>query len=79
MVQAPIFWAGVSSDRKFIFHKAWNKAFLPKPFARVFIEWHGPLDPVTHEMDPKDSSLAIQLESHLNAAKHQAAKQFEVG
>lgn len=79
LTQSPIYWAGVSSDRFFQFDKAWNKAILPKPFAKVYIEWHGPLGPISKEDDPKSPNLALELENKLNAAKHQATKQFEVG
>lgn len=78
LTHAPIFYAGVSADRYFKFPKAWNKAILPKPFARVFIEWKGPIPPVSKVVDPKDPSLALNLENNLNAAKHQACKQFEL-
>lgn len=79
LVGAPIFWVGVSSDRSYTFERAWNKATLPKPFARVFIEWHGPLPALADGDDPKSEQLATLLEAKLNAAKHQASKQFEVG
>ncbi len=79
LVGAPIYWVGVSADRFYKFEKAWNKAILPKPFARVYIEWHGPMSPVTKNDDPKSEGLASRLEQNLNAAKHQATKQFEIG
>lgn len=79
IANAPIFWAGVSADRYYSFPKAWNKATLPKPFARVFVEWHGPMPALSSEDDPKSLQLSTELEEKLNAAKHQASKQFEVG
>lgn len=79
IVKAPIFWVGVSANHFFHFKKAWNQAILPKPFAHVYIEWHGPMEAVKDSHDPKDPVLARDLEAYLNAAKHQASKQFEVG
>lgn len=78
IVQAPIYWVGVSADRYYRFEKAWNKAILPKPFARVYIEWHGPMLPVAKDADSKSEKLASRLEENLHAAKHQATKQFMV-
>lgn len=79
LTTTPIFWAGVSADRYYSFPKAWNKAILPKPFAKIYIEWFGPMPPLTGDDDPKSQQLAQQLEEKLNAAKHQASKQFKVG
>ncbi len=79
LAETPIYWAGVSADKYFLFERAWNKAFLPKPFARVYIRWHGPMEAISREQDPKDPALAIALQDRLNAAKHQAHKQFAIG
>lgn len=76
--KAPIFWSGVYADRAWRFEKSWNKTYLPKPFARVYIEWHGPRPPIEKDQDPRDPLLAESLESVLHAAKHQAAKKFDV-
>lgn len=77
LTQTPIFWAGVSANKYFQFKKAWNNAILPKPFATVYIHWHGPLLPIASIQDPKSSQLAEDLEQKLNAAKHQAQKYFD--
>jgi lysophospholipid acyltransferase (LPLAT)-like uncharacterized protein len=37
LLQAPIYYAGVSCDSAWKFEKSWNKTFVPKPFSRVFI------------------------------------------
>lgn len=78
VTQSPIYWISVSADRYFQFEKAWNKAILPKPFARVYIELHGPMEPINKDSNPKDPQLALDLESKMNAAKHQASKQFNI-
>lgn len=71
LVDAPIFWAGVSVDRYHTFQKAWNKAILPLPFARIKVQWFGPMAPIPPEQDPRSSELALILENHLLKAKHQ--------
>ncbi|MBX2988097.1 MAG: lysophospholipid acyltransferase family protein [Bdellovibrionaceae bacterium] len=68
----PIYWSGVACDRAFHFPKSWNKTYLPKPFARLRIEWHGPFRTLTSETDPKAPELAQTLEQDLHAAKQQA-------
>lgn len=72
MLDLPIYWAGVACDRAFEFPKSWNKTYLPKPFAKVRIEWHGPSPAITEAQDPRDPELATRLEVQLNAAKQQA-------
>lgn len=39
LLRAEIYVAGVSVSRALVFKKAWNKAYLPYPFARVVIVW----------------------------------------
>ncbi len=71
LANAPIFWAGVSANRYYTFEKAWNKAILPLPFARIKVQWFGPMEPVSPEMDPRSMELALQLEQNLINAKQQ--------
>lgn len=72
MLNLPIYWVGVSKSRAFEFPRSWNKTYLPKPFARICIQWSGPLDPVPENQDPRSLELAKDLERKLNAAKQQA-------
>lgn len=74
-MQVPMFWVGVSCNRAFHFPKSWNKTYLPKPFARIEVQWHGSMM-VPRDADPKSSELALDLETKLNAAKQQAALAF---
>ena len=46
VLDCPIYYASVSCDRAFHWHRSWDRAFLPKPFARVQIEWRGPMQPL---------------------------------
>ncbi len=67
-----IFPISVACDRAFEFKKAWNKTFLPKPFARVVCVWGDGLPPVTRDQDPHDPDLALRLEEALADAGQQA-------
>lgn len=74
MINGPIYAAGVACNRALHFPKSWNKTYLPKPFARIVIEWVGPTGPVLREQDPRDPDLATELEQRLHSAKQQALK-----
>jgi hypothetical protein len=50
-LQLPIYWSGVACDRAFHFPKSWNKTYLPKPFARIYVQWFGPMDPIQKDQD----------------------------
>lgn len=78
LAQAPIFYAGVYADRKLVFEKAWNKTFLPKPFAKVHIRWSGPLAPIQKTQDPRDENLALDLEKLLHGARAEVQSLNEV-
>ncbi len=74
MTKAPICPLSVSADRVFIFEKSWNKAILPKPFARVQVVWGDLIDAVPREADSKDPSWAKVLKTQLDNVKQQAEK-----
>ena len=74
LLNCPIYYAGVATDSAIQFPKAWNKTFFPKPFAKVLIQWHGPLPATTKDQDPRDPKLAENLETLLHSAKQQALK-----
>lgn len=75
----PIYVAGVACDRAFEFPKSWNKTYLPKPFARIHLEWRGPRPAIARDLDPRDPELARQLEVELHAAKQQAVASIAKG
>lgn len=60
-------------DRGFVFKKAWNKAYLPLPFARLQIVWGAGLPAVPRSADSRDSQLALDLERALADASRHAA------
>ncbi len=72
IIGAPIYPLGISCDRKFVFEKAWNKTFLPLPFANVICVWGDPLPAIPRDADAHDPDLARGLESALADAGHQA-------
>lgn len=77
LMSAPIYCAGVACDRKWIFNKAWNKAYLPKPFAKIIIQWVGPFGPVTSDQDARSKELADQVKDALQNAQTIALKKID--
>ena len=76
LMNSPIYAVGVSCDRAWIFHKAWNKAYLPKPFAKIYMRWAGPLGPIGKDLDPRSPELAQRLEDALRSAQSEALKKI---
>jgi lysophospholipid acyltransferase (LPLAT)-like uncharacterized protein len=76
LCDAPIFWSGVATDSAWKFEKAWNKTYFPKPFAKVFVEWHGPMPAISKEQDPRDPALLSGLADALHKAQALAAKKI---
>ena len=68
-----IFPLAVATDRSHIFTKAWNKTFLPFPFARVVAVWGDPLPVIDRSQDSRDPALAESLEQALTNAGQQAS------
>ncbi len=58
LTRAEIIASGIASDRYFVFEKSWNKARLPKPFARVSVYFSKPLGLNEDNIkDPQNSEL----------------------
>jgi lysophospholipid acyltransferase (LPLAT)-like uncharacterized protein len=76
LLKAPIYYSGVSCDRVWRFEKSWNKTYVPKPFAQVFIEWFGPLPAVGRDQDPRSDQLANNLEEALHNARALSLKKI---
>jgi lysophospholipid acyltransferase (LPLAT)-like uncharacterized protein len=76
LIENPIFSAGVYCDSKMIIEKAWNKAYLPKPFAKINIVWRGPVGPVTRNVDPRSEALREELTAALLEARQSAVKEI---
>lgn len=77
LIRGKIASGSSSADRAWHFPKAWNKAFLPKPFARVHIHWRDPVDYFQNGKNPKDQSLAIQLHDELMKARKRAKETLD--
>lgn len=73
LLKLPIYTSGVAVDRAWHFPKAWNKTFLPKPFAKVSICWHGPYYLSEEQKNPRDPQLALNLEKFFDIAARDAA------
>lgn len=73
ILKLPIYVTGVVTSNAFHFPKAWNKAFFPKLFSKVYIYWEGPFF-VSENDDPKSPELAEGLERLLDAAHTSAVK-----
>ncbi len=77
LVHAQMYFGGVHCDRAWHFPKAWNKTFLPKPFAIIDIVWIGPFGPYGKEVDPRDPKLLAEGEEHLVSARSKAKELFD--
>lgn len=74
--KSEIYAGGAYCESAWRFPRSWNKAFLPKPFAKVVVVWTGPIAPITKDDDPRSEKLAKTLQNQLFAARQQAAKLF---
>jgi lysophospholipid acyltransferase (LPLAT)-like uncharacterized protein len=70
--KARIVPVGAASSRSIVFHKSWNKARLPKPFARVAIVFGEPWRAMGKEASAKEEALALRLAAHIAKACQQA-------
>lgn len=69
-----IFAAGIVADRYWCFEKAWNKAILPKPFARLIIHWQEFELNENRQWDPRDQTLAQNLMDAMHQSRSHAQK-----
>lgn len=76
LLKSPIYVGGVYCDNAWNFPRAWNKTFLPKPFAKIQVSWLKALEPVTKDQDPRSPELAKALKNQLFAARQHATKLF---
>lgn len=72
LIGGEIFPISVACDRAHVFEKAWNKTFLPLPFARVVVVWGEGLPAIERNADCRDPELAKRLENALSNAGQQA-------
>ncbi|HVK60250.1 MAG TPA: lysophospholipid acyltransferase family protein [Bdellovibrionales bacterium] len=72
VLDSEIFPIAAVADRKHVFERAWNKTFLPLPFAKVVIVWGEPIAKIGRQADSRDPELARRLEEALANAGQQA-------
>ena len=72
LLGCPIYYASVTCDRAYHLHRSWNRTFLPKPFARLQIEWRGPVPALARAEDPRDPRVLDHLEQLMLQAKRDA-------
>ena len=59
---------GTASHPNIVFEKSWNKARLPKPFAKIVIYFHEPWPVFADHANVKDPALAERLEGEIAKA-----------
>lgn len=74
LCKAPIIPVAAYSPNAIHFPKAWNKAFLPYPFAKVEVIFAEPVYSFESGQDPRGEELKKDLAFRLNAAGRKAAK-----
>ena len=57
VVHCPIYYPIVSCDRAYHWHRSWDHAYIPKPFARIDVQWRGPLPALGRDEDARDPQL----------------------
>jgi lysophospholipid acyltransferase (LPLAT)-like uncharacterized protein len=72
VIGAPIFPLTCAVDRAWVFHKAWDKTLLPKPFAKIQVVWGDPVPAVGRDEDGRNPDLARALEAAMRRAEQQA-------
>lgn len=72
LTNAPIFPLTASCDRAWHFAKAWNKTYLPKPFAKISIVFGPALPALGRDDDAHAAALASRLEVALFDAERHA-------
>jgi lysophospholipid acyltransferase (LPLAT)-like uncharacterized protein len=73
LMRAKIYVAGVASEKRIVFKKAWNKAYLPLPFSKVSIAWSDAYT-LPEGLDPREASLKLDLLKKFDASANHAAQ-----
>jgi lysophospholipid acyltransferase (LPLAT)-like uncharacterized protein len=74
LAKARIVPVGAATSRAIVFEKSWNKARLPKPFARVAIIFGEPWSAIGRENNAKEEALQLRLAAHIARACQQASE-----
>ena len=70
--KARIYSAGIASSNSIHFPKAWNKTYLPKPFAKIIVTLDLSLEAIQKDQRSSYDALSKLLENQLNQAKTKA-------
>lgn len=73
LADAKIVATGAACSRAIVFEKSWNKARLPKPFAKVVVVFNEPWPAISKEDDPKSPELSERLHQEISKACQRAA------
>ncbi len=65
---------GAASSKAIVFKKSWNKAKLPKPFARVHVHFSEPWPVISRSDDAKDIKLSQRLAADIAQACQSASE-----
>jgi len=68
LAKAKVVPVGSATSNAIVFKKSWNKAALPKPFARIVVWFNEPLASVTRADSARDETLALRLEDEIARA-----------
>jgi lysophospholipid acyltransferase (LPLAT)-like uncharacterized protein len=68
LAKAKVVPTGAATSNAIVFQKSWNKAELPKPFARIVVWFNEPLDGLSRGESAKEESLALRLEGEISKA-----------
>lgn len=71
LTEAEVFPLTVACSNAWVFEKAWNKTYLPRPFARLSVVFGPALPRIKRDDDAHDVQLASRLEiALLDAERH---------
>jgi lysophospholipid acyltransferase (LPLAT)-like uncharacterized protein len=73
LLACPIYYPTVSCDRAYFLYRSWDHGYVPKPFARLSIHWHGPVPAIGRDQDPRQAEVGAHLERLMLEAKRQSS------
>ncbi|MFK8137371.1 MAG: lysophospholipid acyltransferase family protein [Bdellovibrionales bacterium] len=74
IASAPIYPSGIAISNYWLSRKSWNKAVLPKPFAKIVLVWGSPMDSISRDQDPRSLDLSEDLKNRMYAAEQEAQR-----
>lgn len=72
LVKGNIYPCGVAVSSYWMSKKSWNKAILPKPFAKIIIYWGEPFSFDFKNTDPRSPDLSNDLSQLMHGAEQEA-------